>query len=247
MLLTLQALWILSFSFIGRTFLIKSSLSRMIHSIWLKTKFEVLDIPAKILAFRSCHTWYTVAAKLSLREKLTKLLPCQVTVAHRIHSSQPFVILGMSHLSQTSHQIALVYEHSKNRWLWSSLLRRQSEHLLGPCIPNRWSLSWVVSFCWTAIHRRNECLETTFLNHTMSCHSTIWRWILSCSQATLTENLWFGESNQTISSFYPILGLELLRIASTMGCQPIAWVVGIFHSKLWISTFTFVFFSIPES
>ena len=54
-----------------------------------------------------------VAAKLSLRDKLTKLLPCQVTVAHRIHSSQPFVILGISHLSQTSHQIALVQEHSK--------------------------------------------------------------------------------------------------------------------------------------
>jgi len=63
----------------------------MIHSIWLKTKFEVLDSPAKILAFRSCHTWYTVAVKLSLREKLTKLLPCQDTVAHRIHSSQPFL------------------------------------------------------------------------------------------------------------------------------------------------------------
>jgi len=29
-----------------------------------------------------------------------KLLPCQETVAHPIHSSQPFVILGMSHLSQ---------------------------------------------------------------------------------------------------------------------------------------------------
>jgi hypothetical protein len=77
MLLTLQALWILLFSFVGRTFLIKSSLSRMIHSISLKTKFEVLDIPTKILAFRSYHTWYTVAVKLSLREKLTKLLPCQ--------------------------------------------------------------------------------------------------------------------------------------------------------------------------
>ena len=121
MVFTLQARWILLFSFIGTTFLIKSSLSRMIHSIWLKTKFEVLDSPAKILAFRSCHTWYTVAAKLSLQEKLTKLLPCQDTVAHRIHSSQPFVILGMSHLSQTSI-------HSKNKWLWSSLLRRQSEH-----------------------------------------------------------------------------------------------------------------------
>ena len=76
MLLTLQALWILLFSFGGMTFLIKSSLSRMIYSIWLKIKFKVLDIPAKILAFCSCHTWYTVAAKHSLREKLTKLLPC---------------------------------------------------------------------------------------------------------------------------------------------------------------------------
>jgi hypothetical protein len=34
---------------------------------------------------------------------LTKLLPCQEMVAHRIHSSQPFIILEMSHLSQTSH------------------------------------------------------------------------------------------------------------------------------------------------
>jgi hypothetical protein len=105
MLFTLQARWILLLSFVGTTFLIKSSLSRMIHSIWLKTKFKVLDIPAKILAFRSWHTWYTVAAKLSLREKLTKLLPCQETVAHRIHSSQPFVILGMLHLSQTSKSL----------------------------------------------------------------------------------------------------------------------------------------------
>jgi hypothetical protein len=103
MVFTLQARWILLFSFVGTTFLIKSSLSRMIHSIWLKTKFKVLDILAKILAFRSCHTWYTVAAKLSLREKLMKLLPCQEMVAHQIHSSQPFFILGMSHLSQTSH------------------------------------------------------------------------------------------------------------------------------------------------
>jgi hypothetical protein len=104
MVFTLQARWILVFSFVGTTFLIKSSLSRMIHSIWLRTKFGVLDIPAKILAFRSCHTWYTVAAKLSLREKLTKLLPCQETVAHRIHSSQPFVILGMSHLSDIKNK-----------------------------------------------------------------------------------------------------------------------------------------------
>jgi hypothetical protein len=29
-----------------------------------------------------------------------------------------------------------------------------------------------------------------------------------------------------------VLGLELEGIASTMGCQPIASVVGIFHSKL---------------
>ena len=129
---------------------------------------------------------------------------------------------------------------ASNKWLWSSLLRRQSEHLLGPCIPNRWSLSWVVSFCWTATHWRNDCLGKTFLNHTMSCHSTIWLWIHSCSQATLTENLWFGESNQ-------ILGLDLEGIASTMGCQPIAWVVGILHSKLLISTFTLAFFFIPES
>jgi hypothetical protein len=61
MLLTLQALWILLFSSIGRTFFIKSTLSRMIHSIWLKTKFEVLGIPTEILAFRSCQTWYIVA------------------------------------------------------------------------------------------------------------------------------------------------------------------------------------------
>ena len=171
MLLTLQAFWILLFSFVGRTFLIKSSLSWMIYSIWLKTKFEVINIPAKILAFRSCHAWYTVVAKFSLQEKLTKLLPCQVTVAHQIHSSQPFVILGIRicHKHPTR-------SHSKNKWLCSSLLRRQTEHLLGPCIPNRWSLSWVVSFCWTAIHRRNECLGTAFLNHTMSCHSTIWQW-----------------------------------------------------------------------
>jgi hypothetical protein len=35
-----------------------------------------------------------------IRDKLDlmKLLPCQEMVAHRIHSSQPFVILGMSHL-----------------------------------------------------------------------------------------------------------------------------------------------------
>jgi len=92
MVFTLQARWILLFSFVGTTFLIKSSLSRIIHSIWLKTKFEVLDIPAKILAFRSCHTWYTVAAKLSLREKLTKLLPCQEMVAHRIIYTLLFII-----------------------------------------------------------------------------------------------------------------------------------------------------------
>jgi len=128
MLLTLQALWILLFSFVGRTFLIKSSLSWMIHSIWLKTKFEVLDIPAKILAFCSCHTWYTVATKLSLRDKLTKLLPCQVTVAHRIHSSQPFVILRMSYLSQTSHHIALVlmcreWFENRQQWIWRKWMK----------------------------------------------------------------------------------------------------------------------------
>jgi hypothetical protein len=108
MLLTLQALWILLFLFVGRTFLIKSSLSRMIHSIWIKTKFEVLDIPAKILAFCSCHTWYTVAAKLSLQEKLTKLLPYQVTVAHRIHSSQPFVIWAGFYTTTKINQCSLL-------------------------------------------------------------------------------------------------------------------------------------------
>ena len=82
-----------------------TSLSRMIHSIWSKTKFEALDTSAKILAFRSCQIQYTVAAKPSLREKLTKLLPCQETVANRIHSSKLFIILGMLHLSQTFHQI----------------------------------------------------------------------------------------------------------------------------------------------
>jgi hypothetical protein len=28
-----------------------------------------------------------------------------------------------------------------------------------------------------------------------------------------------------------MLGLELEGIASIMGCQPIAWVVGVFHSE----------------
>ena len=154
MLLTLQDFWILLFSFVGRTFLIKSSLSRMIYSIWLKTKFEVINIPAKILAFRSCHAWYSVAAKLSLREKLTKLLPCQVTVAHQIHSSQPFIILGIRicHKHPTR-------SHSKNKWLCSSLLRRQTEHLLGPCIPNRWSLSWVVKKLKTWIKKETKNMQ----------------------------------------------------------------------------------------
>jgi len=51
--LTLQALWILMFLSVGRAFLIKSSFSWMIHSIWSKTKFGVLDIPVNILAFHS--------------------------------------------------------------------------------------------------------------------------------------------------------------------------------------------------
>ena len=229
MLLTLQSLWILMFSSVCWTFLIKTSLSRMIHSIWSKTKFEALDTSAKILAFRSCQIQYTVAAKPSLREKLTKLFPCQETVANRIHSSKLFVILGMSHLSQTFHHNAFVKEHSKNKWLWSSLLRRQSEHLLGPWIPNRWSLSCVESFRWIATQRRNACLGTAFLNHTMSCQSTIWWWILSCSQATLTEKLWFGESNQTISSFCP-LGVDVEGIASIMGCQPIASMIQVWNT-----------------
>ena len=73
----------------------------------IKTKFEFLDIPAKILAFRSCQTQYIVAKKPSLREKFMKALPFQVTVTHLIHSSQFFLILGISHLSQTYHHIAL--------------------------------------------------------------------------------------------------------------------------------------------
>ena len=67
-----------------------------------------VDTSAKILAFRSCQIQYTVTAKPSLREKLTKLLPCQVIVAYRIHSSKLFVILGMSHLSQPFHHNAFV-------------------------------------------------------------------------------------------------------------------------------------------
>ena len=191
---------------------------------------------------------YTVAAKPSLREKLTKLLPCQETVwpIESIHPSL-FVILGMLHLSQTFHHNAFVKEHSKNnKWLWSSLLRRQGERLLGPWIPNRRSLSCVESFRWIATQRRNACLGTAFLNHTMSCQSTIWWWILSCSQATLTEKLWFGESSQTMSSFYP-LGVDVEGIASIMGFQPRAWVTGILRSKLLISTFTLALCSIPIS
>ena len=119
----------------------------------------------------------------------------------------------MLHLSQAFHHYAFVKEHSKNKWLWSSLLRRQSERLLGPWIPNRRSLSCVESSRWIATQRRNACLGTAFLNRTVSCQSTIWWWILSCSQATLTEKLWFGESSQTISSFC-LLGVDVEGIAS---------------------------------
>ena len=81
MLVTLQSLWILMFSSVCWTFLIKTSLLRMIYSIWSKTKFEVLDTSTMILAFRSCRIQYIVAAKASLREKLTNLLPCQVSIS----------------------------------------------------------------------------------------------------------------------------------------------------------------------
>jgi len=53
--------------------------------------------------------------------------------------------------------------------LWSSLLRRQSEHQLGPWRPNRCSLSWVVSFVGQLAIQENNVWEEH--SWTTQCHA----------------------------------------------------------------------------
>jgi hypothetical protein len=98
--------------------------------------------------------------------------------------------------------------------LWSSLFWRQRGHRFGPWTPNRCILSWVVNFCRTTNHGRKDCLGIVLLNHTTSCHSISCFQVLSCSEATLTENFLFGESNQKIISLFPTFSLTKEGITS---------------------------------
>lgn len=128
--------------------------------------------------------------------------------------------------------------------LWSSLFWRQRGHRFGPWTPNRCILSWVVNFCRTTNHGRKDCLGIVLLNHTTSCHSISCFQVLSCSEATLTENFLFGESNQKIISLFPTFSLTKEGITSITinRHHPIAWVADYLHSELPISILTIIFF-----